>query len=176
MTDSFSSGKFHVGKQDSMLRCKPWKTDLPGRSVLRFFAPPSDSPGPVLSARILSLWRPEARVIGKADLHRLFLCRKLIAAFEATVEGILHFAKVWSAWVSWGCNKRTSAEGGKMTAFQGIFLSEGTPEGRGPQPQDTPAGRAARSHECTKLEFSNTRIRSIHSEQEFSEFSHPGNL
>ncbi len=32
-----------------------------------------------------------------------------------------------------------------MTVFQGIFLSEGTPEGRGPQPQDTPAGRAARS-------------------------------
>ncbi len=33
-----------------------------------------------------------------------------------------------------------------MTVFQGIFLSEGTPEGRGPQPQDTPAGHAARSH------------------------------
>ncbi len=25
-----------------------------------------------------------------------------------------------------------------MTAFQGIFLSAGTPEGRGSQPQDTP--------------------------------------
>ncbi len=36
-----------------------------------------------------------------------------------------------------------------MTAFQGIFLSEGTPEGRGPQPQDTPAGRAARSLNIT---------------------------
>ncbi len=32
-----------------------------------------------------------------------------------------------------------------MTAFQGISLSEGTPEGRDPQPQETPAGRAARS-------------------------------
>ncbi len=40
-----------------------------------------------------------------------------------------------------------------MTVFQGIFLSEGTPEGRGPQPQDTPAGRAAQSHTST-----NTRI------------------
>ncbi len=34
-----------------------------------------------------------------------------------------------------------------MTVFQGIFLSEGTPEGRGPQPQEPPAGHAARSHE-----------------------------
>ncbi len=34
-----------------------------------------------------------------------------------------------------------------MTAFQGIFLSEATPEWRGPQPQDFPAGRADRSHE-----------------------------
>ena len=41
---------------------------------------------------------------------------------------------------------RTSAERRKMTVFQGIFQSEGTRDGRGPQPHDTPSGCAVRSH------------------------------
>ncbi len=32
-----------------------------------------------------------------------------------------------------------------MTVFQGIFQSEGTRDGRGPQHAEAPAGRAARS-------------------------------
>ncbi len=90
---------------------------------------------------------PQQTSARKFNYKLACLIQKLIAGLEATARGTLRLAKVWSAGVSWGCNKRTSAEGGKMTAFQGIFLSEGTPEGRGPQPQDTPAGRAARSHE-----------------------------
>ncbi|MEZ5490329.1 MAG: hypothetical protein R3F50_08415 [Gammaproteobacteria bacterium] len=38
-----------------------------------------------------------------------------------------------------------------MTVFQGIFQSEGTRDGRGPQHTEAPAGHAARSHHtCPK--------------------------
>ena len=40
---------------------------------------------------------------------------------------------------------RIRAERRKMTAFQCIFKSEGTRDGRGPQLQTTPAGHADRS-------------------------------
>jgi len=43
----------------------------------------------------------------------------------------------------------TSAERRKMTVFQGIFQSEGTRDGRGPQPHVAPAGRTDRSHAVT---------------------------
>jgi len=39
--------------------------------------------------------------------------------------------------------KKTSAERKKMTAFQGIFCSEGIPEGRGQQRQQHPPADAA---------------------------------
>jgi len=41
---------------------------------------------------------------------------------------------------------RTYAERRKMNVFQGIFQSEGTLEGRGPQRHKLTAGRTARSH------------------------------
>jgi len=44
---------------------------------------------------------------------------------------------------------RIRAERRKMTVFQGIFQSEGTRDGRGPQQHATPAGRADRSHTAT---------------------------
>lgn len=46
-------------------------------------------------------------------------------------------------WVA--LRKKTSAECGKMAALQGIFPSEGTPEGRGLQPDPMLGIGAARS-------------------------------
>ena len=58
--------------------------------------------------------------------------------------------KVPSGVLVW-LHKMTSAERRKMTVFQGIFRSEGTPEGRGQQQHQYPRVAAARSHKNAYL-------------------------
>jgi len=144
-SNAHSSGVPSLGRE-------PWTTVSLGHSVLRFYR--SDHRLPRAGAQCRTV------CLGESFAAALFISTTKppgkmcdypfsVESPRSTLRNVAHSRGV----VGRGpmrLQSRTSAERRKMTVFQGIFHSEGTRDGRGPQPHGAPAGRADRSHKGNK--------------------------